>query len=638
MCGEVCLAPHLPAPSTLKPNTTTLVALIGNLPMTEEDPSEHWDSDLQRDVDNTATTPAPLEPSPYRRLTARIRATDFQQETYPASQIPPLHSSQPASTTYHIGGPSSADPYVTATRASDRYTWQGHTEEYMQATEPRPPMARSSHILLGTPADYISCLNQFEQNRIRNLTKAANTARYRLDLQADTMNEMMGAIHRMDAQMVCMLGDRQEARADSRISSECILALESVRSGYEAGAIGDLQHISPRSLRVLGAFIVESECDCVSGMSDMGLATDIYMRLLITAMATAVSIWLGSWSLRSVSLTISEVQSVTWRGSRDSELRQKKAHDLDSRNWERVHNSVSVGWEIRVISVSRNGYRSKTDGVILVVRLLVRTRRDTVDGGEDVADIDIDLDDEVGGWSGYRCVCMYYILTKYIDGAVTHELCTVIECEVLRWISGLAVLIWFLDDHCDIVSANVRLVVVGCNVLGDLRDEQRSVYNYHGIIRECRDVTRVHIWGDKVDSEYVDTVTLVRQMIESQYSQGVADTYLLDLHFTTVRGRVFVVYVALLVRMTTSRVSWRVDVRVLKIVIEVDMGDRILLIDERDISIESLRGDLGDRVWRIDGSEEDIEIMTREYICILRSVVGGLSLMWIVIERIVDRR
>ncbi|GJW02446.1 hypothetical protein Tco_1561302 [Tanacetum coccineum] len=543
--------------------------------MTEEDPSEHWDSDLQRDVDNTATTPAPLEPSPYRRLTARIRATDFQQETYPASQIPPLHSSQPASTTYHIRGPSSADPYVTATRASDR---QG--------------------------------------SRSRTLSSALASL-YLKYIRATTPYTLL---------------------LSHVVSSECILALESVRSGYEAGAIGDLQHISPRSLRVLGAFIVESECDCVSGMSDMGLATDIYMRLLITAMATAVSIWLGSWSLRSVSLTISEVQSVTWRGSRDSELRQKKAHDLDSRNWERVHNSVSVGWEIRVISVSRNGYRSKTDGVILVVRLLVRTRRDTVDGGEDVADIDIDLDDEVGGWSGYRCVCMYYILTKYIDGAVTHELCTVIECEVLRWISGLAVLIWFLDDHCDIVSANVRLVVVGCNVLGDLRDEQRSVYNYHGIIRECRDVTRVHIWGDKVDSEYVDTVTLVRQMIESQYSQGVADTYLLDLHFTTVRGRVFVVYVALLVRMTTSRVSWRVDVRVLKIVIEVDMGDRILLIDERDISIESLRGDLGDRVWRIDGSEEDIEIMTREYICILRSVVGGLSLMWIVIERIVDRR
>ncbi|GKD54150.1 hypothetical protein Tco_1287537 [Tanacetum coccineum] len=206
---------------------TALVAPISNLPMTEEDPSEHWDSDLQRDVDNTTTTPAPLEVKPaIPKESEPFEQEEFEpeeqeepeheQETYPASQIPPLHSSQPASTTYHIGGPSSADPYVTATRASDRYTWKGHTEEYMQATKPRPPMARSSHILLGTLAGYTYCLNQFEQNRIRNLTEAENTARYRLDLQADTMNEMMGAIHRMDAQMVCMLGDRQEARADSR--------------------------------------------------------------------------------------------------------------------------------------------------------------------------------------------------------------------------------------------------------------------------------------------------------------------------------------------------------------------------------------------------------------------------------------
>ncbi|GKD45539.1 hypothetical protein Tco_1270184 [Tanacetum coccineum] len=126
----------------------------------DEDPSEHWDSDLQRDVDDTATTPAPVEPEPaehhrtttppppspatviasptqqgpYRRQTTRIRVVDFPQGTYPTSQVPPLHSSQPASATYHLGGTSSMEPYVTTTRASDRYTWQGHMDQYMIAT------------------------------------------------------------------------------------------------------------------------------------------------------------------------------------------------------------------------------------------------------------------------------------------------------------------------------------------------------------------------------------------------------------------------------------------------------------------------------------------------------------------------
>ncbi|GKD29579.1 hypothetical protein Tco_1240357, partial [Tanacetum coccineum] len=30
----------------------------------EEDPNEHWDSDLQRDIDDTATTLTPVEATP----------------------------------------------------------------------------------------------------------------------------------------------------------------------------------------------------------------------------------------------------------------------------------------------------------------------------------------------------------------------------------------------------------------------------------------------------------------------------------------------------------------------------------------------------------------------------------------------
>nr|GEU97160.1 hypothetical protein [Tanacetum cinerariifolium] len=56
-------------------------------------------------------------------------------------------------------GPSSADSYVTATRASDRYTCQGHMDQYMRTTEPRPAMVKSSHILLGNSVGYAFSLN-----------------------------------------------------------------------------------------------------------------------------------------------------------------------------------------------------------------------------------------------------------------------------------------------------------------------------------------------------------------------------------------------------------------------------------------------------------------------------------------------
>ncbi|GJU70160.1 hypothetical protein Tco_1256419 [Tanacetum coccineum] len=143
----------------------------------------------------TATPPPPLPstvaPPPtqqglYHHQTARIKS---------------------ALTTYHIGEPSSADPYVTATRASKRYFWQDPTGQPIRSYKPRPPMVRSPHVLPGTPVGFASGLNQFEQNMIRELTEAANTARYRLDLQADTMSGMLGTINRMDAQMMWMLRD-----------------------------------------------------------------------------------------------------------------------------------------------------------------------------------------------------------------------------------------------------------------------------------------------------------------------------------------------------------------------------------------------------------------------------------------------
>ncbi|GJY47126.1 hypothetical protein Tco_0436189 [Tanacetum coccineum] len=68
---------------------------------------------------------------------ARIRAADPSMTTFQTSI--PYHSQQ-ASTSYPIGRPSFADPYVTTTRTSDRYSWQDPTGQPIRSYKPRPPM------------------------------------------------------------------------------------------------------------------------------------------------------------------------------------------------------------------------------------------------------------------------------------------------------------------------------------------------------------------------------------------------------------------------------------------------------------------------------------------------------------------
>ncbi|GJT57282.1 hypothetical protein Tco_0992336 [Tanacetum coccineum] len=63
---------------------------------------------------------------------------------------------------------------------------------------------------------FASGLNQFEKNKIRELTEVENTNRYRLDLQEDTMSGVLGNIDRMDNEMTWMQRDYREARAEMR--------------------------------------------------------------------------------------------------------------------------------------------------------------------------------------------------------------------------------------------------------------------------------------------------------------------------------------------------------------------------------------------------------------------------------------
>ncbi|GKD09783.1 hypothetical protein Tco_1189468, partial [Tanacetum coccineum] len=157
--------------------------------------AEYDRTDNLIDVDDTATTPAPVEFEP-----AEQEESDpfEQEESEPAEQEESDHEASSHKT---------ATPPTTAT--------------YYRCTPidspgPRPLMVRSPHILPGTPVGFASGLNQFEKNMIRELTQVANTARYLLDLQEDTMSGVWGNIHRMDTQMTWMQCDYREARAERR--------------------------------------------------------------------------------------------------------------------------------------------------------------------------------------------------------------------------------------------------------------------------------------------------------------------------------------------------------------------------------------------------------------------------------------
>ncbi|GKC37047.1 hypothetical protein Tco_1049431 [Tanacetum coccineum] len=116
---------------------------------------------------------------PYLCQTARIRDADPPMTTFQTSS--PYHS-QPTPSTYHLGGSSSRDPYVTTTHTSERYSSQDPTSQPVRPYKPRPPMVKSPHILLGIPMGFTTGLTRFEQDMILELSEAADTYRYRQEL------------------------------------------------------------------------------------------------------------------------------------------------------------------------------------------------------------------------------------------------------------------------------------------------------------------------------------------------------------------------------------------------------------------------------------------------------------------------
>ncbi|GJX23696.1 hypothetical protein Tco_0228141 [Tanacetum coccineum] len=67
----------------------------------------------------TTILPPPTPQGPYLHRTAWIRVVDPLMTTFQTSSP---HHSQPSPTTYHLGGPSSLDSYVTVTHTSDKYS------------------------------------------------------------------------------------------------------------------------------------------------------------------------------------------------------------------------------------------------------------------------------------------------------------------------------------------------------------------------------------------------------------------------------------------------------------------------------------------------------------------------------------
>ncbi|GKB42324.1 hypothetical protein Tco_0887266 [Tanacetum coccineum] len=95
-----------------------------------------WSSKVT-DVTDSAATPEHEESEPFEHEEQEHEANNHMTSSPPPPSptivMPPPTQQGPylrrlAPATYHLGGPSSFDPYAIDTRASDKYTWQGPTD------------------------------------------------------------------------------------------------------------------------------------------------------------------------------------------------------------------------------------------------------------------------------------------------------------------------------------------------------------------------------------------------------------------------------------------------------------------------------------------------------------------------------
>ncbi|GJZ30103.1 hypothetical protein Tco_0575150 [Tanacetum coccineum] len=115
----------------------------------------------------------------------------------PTREVSP-HPSLPS--TYHIGGPSSTDPYVTA-RASDKYSWEQLMDHLRHPTRPRPDTSRYPHMVTEVPVSHESGTTLEELNKMQYLYGEVQDCRIRVDCQAELLLEMSYIVGRLTQQI-----------------------------------------------------------------------------------------------------------------------------------------------------------------------------------------------------------------------------------------------------------------------------------------------------------------------------------------------------------------------------------------------------------------------------------------------------
>ncbi|GJU21894.1 hypothetical protein Tco_1155236 [Tanacetum coccineum] len=101
---------------------------------------------------------------------------------------------------YHIGGPSSTDPYVTA-RASDRYSWEHLMDHPRHPTGPRPNTSRYLYMVTGVPRSHASGMTFKELKRMQYLYGGVRDYRIGVDCQAELLLEMLDIAGRLTQQI-----------------------------------------------------------------------------------------------------------------------------------------------------------------------------------------------------------------------------------------------------------------------------------------------------------------------------------------------------------------------------------------------------------------------------------------------------
>ncbi|GJV55116.1 hypothetical protein Tco_1456121 [Tanacetum coccineum] len=126
----------------------------------------------------------------------RVNFGSRPQET-PAREVSP-HPSLPS--TYHIGGPLSTDPYVTA-RVSDRYSWEHLMDHPRHPITLRPDISRYPHMVTGVPVSHEFGMTLEELNRMQYLCGEVRDYRIGVEHQTELLLEMSDIVRRLTHQI-----------------------------------------------------------------------------------------------------------------------------------------------------------------------------------------------------------------------------------------------------------------------------------------------------------------------------------------------------------------------------------------------------------------------------------------------------